>query len=138
MAEQQVRELAPKATVTETTVPKGDNEPSPELEGVIDASLTEQLETAVAPEPIPGSTEDSTEGDSFQIEETTKELCVTPISDNLRGLLGVNTSSLIAEQIGDQTLRNFLDSSKEGVAKRNVKFQERGGILTPLDLHPNL
>ncbi|KAL1479314.1 hypothetical protein MTO96_051949 [Rhipicephalus appendiculatus] len=101
MTEQQVRELAPKATVAETTVPKGDNERSPELEGVIDASLTQQLETAVAPEPMPSSTEDSTEVDSFEVEETTKELCVTPISDNLSRLLGVNTSSLIAEQKGD-------------------------------------
>ncbi|KAL1478419.1 hypothetical protein MTO96_016259 [Rhipicephalus appendiculatus] len=103
MTEQQVRELAPKATVVETTVSKGDNQPSRELEGVIDASLTEQLETVVAPEPIPSSTGCSTEADYFQVRGTTKEMCVTQISENLSRLLGVNTSSLIAEQKGDQT-----------------------------------
>lgn len=124
-----VREQAAEAVVAEATIPKGDDEPPPELEGVNYASLTEQIENAVAPKPIPGSTEDSTEGDTFQVLGTTKELCVMPTSDNFSRLLQVSPASLITEQKGDPTLKQFQDSSKEGIAKRNVRFQERSGIL---------
>ncbi|XP_075743865.1 uncharacterized protein LOC142802725 [Rhipicephalus microplus] len=68
-----VREQAAEAVVAEATIPKGDDEPPLELEGVNYASLTEQIENSVAPKPIPGSTEDSTEGDTFQVLGTTKE-----------------------------------------------------------------
>ncbi|KAL1433496.1 hypothetical protein MTO96_012495 [Rhipicephalus appendiculatus] len=56
-------------------------EPSPEKEGVVDTPMTEQIEIAVAPEPPPSSTEDSTEGDSFQARELAAKATVAEATD---------------------------------------------------------
>ncbi|KAL1476060.1 hypothetical protein MTO96_036803 [Rhipicephalus appendiculatus] len=108
MTEQQVRELAPKATVAETAVPKGDNEPSPELEGVIDASLTEQLETAVAPEPIPGSTEESTEAPVKVLQRSCS--IVFYVTDKGTSLLGLDAIQRHGIQIDGASLTCQLAS----------------------------
>lgn len=119
------RELAAKATVEEATARQTKNQPSPELKVEGAVPRTKQSEVPVAQQKVPERVEDSPRA----LEETAKELLVTPISENLNRLLGVGTASLIAEQKGDQTLKKLQYISSEGVAKRNVKFKERGGIL---------
>lgn len=46
-----------------------------------------------------------------------------------RKLLGVSPATLIGEQKKDSTLRNLTPDAKEGVAKRNIQFIKRGGVL---------
>lgn len=46
-----------------------------------------------------------------------------------RKLLNASPATLIAEQEKDSTLRYLMPDAKEGVAKQNVKFLKRAGIL---------
>lgn len=44
-------------------------------------------------------------------------------------LLNVSPTELIVEQENDSTLRNLTPDAKEGVAKQNIQFTKKGGVL---------
>lgn len=67
--------------------------------------------------------------DEDEFSDFLGEVFVPPTSESLQELLGVNRAALIAEQKRDATLQNIKLGGSEGVAKKNVLYQERGGIL---------
>lgn len=56
-------------------------------------------------------------------------ILLSPVSTSFRSLSKVDRQTLIAEQEGDPSLREFHDSEREGIAKKNVSFQTRSGVL---------
>ncbi|XP_072142419.1 uncharacterized protein [Dermacentor andersoni] len=54
---------------------------------------------------------------------------LSPASKNFDQLLRVDRESLAAEQKNDGSLAKLHHTAKEGITRRNVKIQERGGLL---------
>ncbi|XP_077492320.1 uncharacterized protein LOC144103494 [Amblyomma americanum] len=115
------RKIAAKAMPLEASSSVGtvESEP-PDASGEVPATATEEVNILGWPE---------SSKNCMELKEAFGELLITPASDSLQRLLGVDRSSLIAEQRADSTLQNLRCREEEGVAKKNVLFQERSGVL---------
>ncbi|CAN7948432.1 unnamed protein product, partial [Ixodes hexagonus] len=54
---------------------------------------------------------------------------LSPLSPSLDTLRGLDRRTLIAEQKSDATLKALPDGYKEGVARRNISFYTKSGLL---------
>ncbi|XP_077519779.1 uncharacterized protein LOC144129485 [Amblyomma americanum] len=115
------RKIAAKAMPLEASSSIGTVEiEPPDASGEVLATATEEVNILGRPE---------SSKNCMELKEAYGELLITPASDSLQRLLGVDRSSLIAEQRADSTLQNLRCREEEGVAKKNVLFQERSGVL---------
>ncbi|XP_077492152.1 uncharacterized protein LOC144103261 [Amblyomma americanum] len=111
------RKIAAKAMPLEASSSVGtvESEP-PDASGEVPATATEEVNILGRPE---------SSKNCMELKEAYGELLITPASDSLQRLLGVDRSSLISEQRADSPLQNLRCREEEGVAKKIVLFQER-------------
>ncbi|KAK8769473.1 hypothetical protein V5799_014060 [Amblyomma americanum] len=120
-----VRELAAKAVVAGPTL--SNNEKGSEAQQADIQSTSELNKIEPVALKAPGTGEETP--DTGKLEELSADLLIAPTSDGLNRLLKVSRSALIAEQKKDGSLENMRCNVKEGIAKKNARFVERGGVL---------
>lgn len=117
LSRSKVQELLAKAILLKE--PSGaetpESEPLDRAE-TVSAPVTEELDSRDTP--------DSSK-DCLKFKEACGELLITPASDSLQRLPGLDRSSLIAEQWPDPTLRNLMFREKK-VSRRKMSCSKKG------------
>ncbi|KAM7308052.1 uncharacterized protein ISCGN_011687 [Ixodes scapularis] len=102
---------------------------------VTDEKTKDQADSAQAPvrktdteitEDEPSAAEDA---QHLAGELGSEGIALTPALASFQRLLSVERSTLIAEQEGDHSLQNLNECCQEGLARKNVTFHKRSGVL---------